>query len=74
MVYKLVAKLRRQYSVKQESFDHYTVTSSEETAMLTKLPTLLLREQRPVSLVLHLIHVVAGRDLKLQLVLVSNIT
>jgi hypothetical protein len=43
-VYKLVVKLRRQNSVKQESFDHYTVTSSEETAMLTKVPVLLLRE------------------------------
>jgi hypothetical protein len=43
-VHKLLLKLRRQYSVKQESFDHYTVTSSEETAMLTKFLALLLNE------------------------------
>jgi hypothetical protein len=36
-LYKLVMKLRRQYSDIQESFDHYAVTSSEEAAVLTKV-------------------------------------
>lgn len=58
MLYKLVVKLRREYSVIQESFDHHAVTSSDETAVLTKVTTLLLREHR-------LIRVVVGRDLKL---------
>lgn len=43
-MYKLPVKLPRQYGVKQASFDHYTVTSSEETAKLTKVPALLLKE------------------------------
>jgi hypothetical protein len=65
MLYKLVVKLWRQYSVTQESFDHHTVTSSDETAMLTKVTMLLLKEHR-------LIRVVVGRDLKPRPVLLSN--
>jgi hypothetical protein len=64
MLYKLLVKLRRQYGLKQESFDHYTVTSSEETAMITKAPALLLKE-RHIFGVSSCPRSMIGRDLKL---------